>query len=879
MTRTARDQRDGRSWYRINAQADGPALVYLHDEIGWFGITAQDFLRDLAAVNGPVEVHINSAGGDVFDAYAIYNGLLARAGVTTVVDGLAASSASVIAMAGEQRLAAKTSQLMLHDAWAGADGNAAAMTRLAARLETVSGQIADVYASTAGGTADYWRGLMQDETWFTAQQALDAGLLTGILDSPREPAPAGTGASASARAGVILAAGITAETAATRVAGAWDPDGDGDDDSTPDGDTDHSHWAPDGTQKKSVPGKPMPGQPPAEQPTPNNAASVDESAWDGNAAMSACTSASDYASICAGRRDGPADERGSYALPHHKHPGGLPNRAGVSAALGRLDSTQGLTNKQAAEAHLKSHQSAMGSGSQAAASAAAVTPSVRKGRPVMANDDGTLTIEGRRSRVAEIEGRCREVMAAYPASVFPADVQTEWDRLVIESREHIQALEAVDRRNSDLAQMYTTTPDAHDRPQGGNGNGNGAPPQRYGGTTPAMHIRHDIYDLLAIQQQARNRDELPGLYRDNALRAIEQHRFPGSDRETSQANAAKLLETIPDDTTGMLARRILATGSPEYARVFGRALAAGRPPTTGRDAEILALGESDTGSFAVPFQLDPTIILTTNGAINPLRQISRVEQITGKEFDLVTSTGVVVSRKAEFAAETDNSPTLAQPTIQPKRVSGWIPFSIELEGDWTGLQASMMALLTDAKDVEESSSFTNGLGTGVLAGGVVALQAGGSLVTLTGGVATLSFKDPETLESAMAPRFRAQAAYMASKTTFNKYRNLFAAQTGFATDPWNRPTLGQPRELWGYPAYENSDMAITNITGDKVLLMGDFGHGFLIVDRVGMNMELVPTVFGAAQGQFPTGRRGYYCWWRNNSTVLIPNAFRLGVVG
>lgn len=878
MTSTARGQRqrDGRSWYRISAQADGPALVYLHDEIGWFGITAQDFLRDLAAVNGPVEVHINSGGGDVFDAYAIYNGLLARPGVTTVVDGLAASSASVIAMAGEQRLAARTSQLMLHDAWAGADGNAAAMTRLAARLETVSGQIADVYAGTAGGTADYWRGLMQDETWFTAQQALDAGLLTGILDSPREPAPAGAGASAAARPGVILAAGIAA---------AWDPDGDGDDDSTPDGDTDHSHWDENGKQKKSVPGKPMPGQPPAEQPTPNNAAAADESAWSGPAAMSAASASADpakaLAAICAGRKDGDPATQAAYALPHHTHPGAAPNRAGVTAALGRLGSTQGLTNKAAAEAHLKSHQDAMGSGSQAAASATAVTPSDREGKPVMANDDGTLTIEGRRSRIAEIEGRCREVMASYPASVFPADVQTEWDRLVIESREHRHALEAVDQRNSDLAQMYAGNAAAHDasRPQdGGNGNGNGTP-QRQRPGAPAVHIRHDIYDLVAIQQQARNRDELPGLYRDNALRAIEQHRFPGSDRETSQANVAKLLDTIPDDTTGWVARRVLATGSPEYARVFGRALAAGRPPTTGRDAEILALGESDTGSFAVPFQLDPTIILTTNGAINPLRQISRVEQITGKEFDLVTSTGVVVSRKAEFAAETDNSPTLAQPTIQPKRVSGWIPFSVELEGDWTGLQASMMTLLTDAKDVEESNSFTLGPGTGVTAGGVVTLQAGGSLVTLTGGVSTLSFKDPETLESAMAPRFRAQASYLASKTTYNKYRNLFAAQTGFATDPWNRPTLGQPRELWGYPAYEDSDMVITNVTGDKVLLMGDFGHGFLIVDRVGMQMELVQTVFGAAQGQFPTGRRGYYCWWRNNSTVLIPNAFRLGVVG
>jgi HK97 family phage major capsid protein len=874
MTR-ARD-RSGDGWYRITNQSAGPAQILLYDLIGMWGVTAQDFIRDLSAVDGPVDVHINSDGGDCFEAFAIYNALLARSGVTTVVDSIAASAASVIAMAGEQRLMARTSQMMIHDAWAGIDGNADDLQHMMGRLNVMSDQLAGIYADTAGGQPDHWRGLMRDETWFTPQQALDAGLITGIVASSREPAPAGAGASAAAPRGGIRAAAHVP----------WDPDGDGDDDSTPEGDTDHSHWSADGRQLKSVPGKPVPGQPPAEDPTPNNAAGSALVSWDGSAAMSAASAADDpaaaLASICAGRRDGDPKTQAAYALPHHAHPGGPPDPDGTRNALSRLPQTQGLTNEAAAKAHLEAHMKSISPGDAAASSGAAAAPSASRKETRMANDDGTLTIEGRRSRISEIEGECREINASYPASVYPPDVQTRWDRLVIEGREHRQALEHVDARSSDLAQLYAPAAGSHDGPRDGDGRpqggGQGAPSQRFG--APASRPSHDIYDLVAIRQQARTAEDLPALYRDNALRAIEQHRFPGSkSRETSQANAASLLDTIADDTTGWVARRILATGSPEYARVFGRALAAGRPPTTGRDADILALGESDTGSFAVPFQLDPTVILTTNGAINPLRQISRVERITGKEFDLVTSTGVVVSRLAEFAAATNNAPVLAQPTLQPKRVSGWIPFSVELEGDWTGLQSSMMTLLTDAKDVEESASFTNGPGTGVTAGGVVALQSGGSLVTLTGGASTLSFKDPETLESAMAPRFRAQASYLASKTTFNKYRNLFAAQAGFSTDPWNRPTLSQPRQLWGYDAYEDSDMIITSVTGDKPLLMGDFGHGFLIVDRVGMNMELVPTVFGAAQGNLPTGQRGYFCWWRNNSTVLIPNAFRLAVVG
>jgi len=739
---TARRERDGHGWYRITNLDSGPAQILIYDEIGFFGVTAQQFLHDLGAVNGPVDVHINSPGGDVFDAYAIYNALVARPDVTTVVDSLAASAASVIAMAGEQRLMAKTSQMMIHDAFAATAGGGADLRHMADRLDTVSGQIAGIYADTAGGQPDYWRELMTAETWFTPQQALAAGLITGITGAAREPAVAASLAPHE-RGGLLNAAPLPAEE-----------------------------------------------QPPAEQPTPNNQASAAEA---------------------------PANNERTSPMP---------------------------------------------------------------------DDLGAHTIESRRARIPEITTELNDLAGRYPAAVFPPDIQAKWDQLVTERSEHQDALDAVERRNAILAQQYLANPNIHDVSLAPVVNTGPRQPTSFG--APAVHVHGDIYNLAAIRQQASNMEELPGLYRDYAMRAIEENKFPGANnnkkfpgftREKAQENCEKQLY-VPDDTTGVVARRILATGSPDYLRAYFNALKIGRMPG-GRDGELLnAIGDgTQGGGLAVPFQLDPTVIQVNNGAINPIREISRVEQITGKEFDLVTTTGVVVTRKAEFAVETDNSPTLLQPTIQPKRVSGWIPFSVELEGDWSGLQANMMTLLASAKAVEESTSFTLGDGTGVNAGGVITLLAGGSLITLTGGVATLSFKDPETLESAMAPRFRQGASFMASKTTYNKYRNLFAAQTGFATDPWNRPTLGQPRELWGYPAYENSDMSIVNTTGAKVIVMGQFDIGFLIVDRVGMNVELVPTVFGAAQGNFPTGTRGYYAWWRNNSTVLVQNAFRLGVVG
>ena len=831
MTRSRDGQREGQSWFRIQAQSDGPVMIHLYDEIGYFGVTAQDFIRELAGVDGPVEIHINSPGGDVGDGYAIYNSLMSRPGVTTVVDGTADSAASVVMMAGEQRLMALTSSMTIHDAWTSFAGNAADMQSMVKRLETASALIAEVYAVTAGGTADFWRGLMREQTTFSPKQALDAGLITGITTNGRRPA--GVPAAASARAGAIQNAAAGPQGASV----------------------DNSPWD-------------------AAKAWANGAASDDPAAF--------------YGGICAGRKAGDPKTQEAHALPYKYTPSSAPNAAGVRNALSRLPQTQGLTNAAEAKALLErlmkqvnpdyepgegAPDTESGPGEQNRAARASANTEGN----TMAGENGALTIEGRRTRITDISGRLTEIAGTYPAAVLPPDVQGEWDHLVAERRDHQAALSAVEARNAVLAEDPQALAAAGDRPVGADGH----PPQNGPSRpqAPAVHIHGDIYDLGAIRQQARSAEDLPQLYREHAMRAIEGHRFPGSRREDAQENVSRLLDTVPDDPAGILAQRILRTGSPGYLRAFGRALAAGNPGALGgHDASILALGESDTGSYAVPFQLDPTVLLTSDGTVNPLRQISRVQQIVGKEYDLVTSAGVTVSRKAEFAAATDNAPTLAQPTVKAERVDGFIPFSVEIEGDWTGLQASMMELLRDAKDIEEATAFTLGTGVAPDASGVVSTLAAGSNVNGTGGAATLGIDDPETLESAMAPRFRNGASYMASKTTFNAYRKLFGAQAGYATDPWNRPSQGTPRELWGYGAYEASDMVSTHATGDKPLIMGDFRRGFLIVDRVGMNMELVPHLFGAAQGQYPTGRRGYFAWWRNNSVILIANAFRLLVV-
>ena len=169
---------------RIQARTGGaPARIDVYDDIGGDagdyggGLGSKEFAAQLAGVKGGIDVHINSAGGDVFEGIAIRSALEGHQGdVTTIVDGLAASIASVIFQAGRKRLVRDGAMVMIHDASGAAAGNATEMAAMSAALEKVSDNIAGIYAARSGtGTAESWRKAMRAETWYTADEAVQAG--------------------------------------------------------------------------------------------------------------------------------------------------------------------------------------------------------------------------------------------------------------------------------------------------------------------------------------------------------------------------------------------------------------------------------------------------------------------------------------------------------------------------------------------------------------------------------------------------------------------------------------------------------------------------------------------------------------------------------
>lgn len=194
------------TWYRVTNTLDGGgspvASISIYGDIGSWGISASMFVEELKAVDAPeIWLSINSPGGEVFDGLAIHSALRShRAKVTVQVDSLAASIASVIAMAGDRIIATPHSQFMVHDAQGVACGDPEEMREYADFLDRQSDNIASVYAERAGGTVKQWRARMKATTWYFADEAVEAGLADEVAQpqrmSPEEEEQARTVAAA-----------------------------------------------------------------------------------------------------------------------------------------------------------------------------------------------------------------------------------------------------------------------------------------------------------------------------------------------------------------------------------------------------------------------------------------------------------------------------------------------------------------------------------------------------------------------------------------------------------------------------------------------------------------------------------------------------------
>ena len=379
-------------------------------------------------------------------------------------------------------------------------------------------------------------------------------------------------------------------------------------------------------------------------------------------------------------------------------------------------------------------------------------------------------------------------------------------------------------------------------------------------TTPDLVVKnkHNPFENLdAVRNRLLPRSEL----RERALDAVERANTLGQIGHDYAEQATLTAQDNPG-----IQRHYLLTGSDEYQEAF-RAYLENPEENAQRAALSLTLAN---GGYMLPFVLDPTVVLTNSGSVNPWRRISNVKQTTSNTWNGVTSAGVTAAWLAEATEVTDNTPTVGNIQITPQKAAAWVFGSYEVLQD-TDFASELPALLADARDRLEEQAFATGTGTGQPKGVIT-----GATTTVTAtGVATYAIGDIYALQAALPARFRnsSGAAIVASLGIINRTRQF---DTAGGASFWTNLGAGQPERVLGVPLYESTTMASTITTGSKIAVYGDFNQ-FYIVDRVGVSLMYEPMVKGASQR--PTGQAGWFMYWRTGSDVATPSAFRVLVTG
>jgi HK97 family phage major capsid protein len=290
----------------------------------------------------------------------------------------------------------------------------------------------------------------------------------------------------------------------------------------------------------------------------------------------------------------------------------------------------------------------------------------------------------------------------------------------------------------------------------------------------------------------------------------------------------------------------------------------------------MAEGTGAAGGYGLPISIDPTILLQSNGAINPIREMATVRSVGAYQVRLVsTDTTAVTAAYAQEGTEVgDNSPTLQQPTLTPHRWHAFVPYSIELAMDYPMLVEQLLQLMADARDVLEATVFLTGDPTAFQPTGILNTTAATGSLTNTQRVqsattATLASSDIYTLRTSVPPRWLLSSQWLLSPAELDiVYRLVPRAST---TDPTlvsddRTRMLGSDLRQW-------STMGSGATTGTNVLIFGDIKATYTIADRVGLVAEQIPMLFGATARR-PTGQRGLYVYGRTDGIVALANASR-----
>jgi HK97 family phage major capsid protein len=326
--------------------------------------------------------------------------------------------------------------------------------------------------------------------------------------------------------------------------------------------------------------------------------------------------------------------------------------------------------------------------------------------------------------------------------------------------------------------------------------------------------------------------------------------------------------------------QLLMRSLPEYTSAFNKVMRSGPMAAVTLSPEeraAIAVGTSTSGGFLVPLYLDPTIMLSSDGSANVVRQIARIVTLDpgqGNTWKGIVSPGMTASTDAEYAEVSDDSPSFTEPEVPLFTNRTFAKATYQAVEDIPDLAGELLMMFADSRDVLEGDKHCNGAGTTEATGIVTALDANTNVEVTSTTAATIGVVDINGLLRAVPQRFRRNAQWLMNDVWAD---GIFALGTAVGSSYTGTLAEALSPTLKGKPWHTSDDMpaTVTTTVADNEIVVGDWSK-FVIVDRpAGMAVEFIQNLTSQTTGGMPTGERGWVCWWRNGSDSVLDVAFRM----
>jgi HK97 family phage major capsid protein len=452
-----------------------------------------------------------------------------------------------------------------------------------------------------------------------------------------------------------------------------------------------------------------------------------------------------------------------------------------------------------------------------------------------------------RERLLAVEAELRSIHEAAGDNPLADDAQAKWDELTAERAQLQETIRRDDERRAQVASFATR--------QAATESGDSTRRE-----APAQINREDPFDVLERARSLKPTEARRQLI-DANIRAIDG-RIEDPDH---QRQFERLLKRHGNNLRWV--ENLLARQRPEYESGWSKLMTGNGHLLDDEERAAMTVGTNTAGGHLVPTHLDPSLMLTSAGSTNVLRQLARVVTLVeGSVWHGVTTAAVTASWDAEVTEVSDDTPAIGPASVTVTKPQAFVQASIEMFEDVANLTSDVLMLFVDAKETLEGAGFMTGSGSSQQPTGLfTAINASASLQTTSTTAATIGEVDLGALKRSLPQRWRNRGTWVMNPLYADAIKRLGTAVSSTFSGDLTQPTSDR---ILGRPVVESDDAPTTQTTTalDQEIVFADLKQ-YVIADKPGnTSIEFIPHIFGT--NHRPTGTRGWYMHWRTGGNFV-----------